>query len=307
MNNFKKYLGLIFLVSLVAPVAVVYWRRPPRTEYTAELFQGIRYTRQPRTTPRPLMVHIVEIDLQNPNIRLLVTPGDKRKGLELPARTTSIFAEEFGVQIAINGSFFGPFRVGNFIWDYYPHNGDPVDIKGLAVSNGEVYSEIDKPKPVLCIKEKSAIIRHFDCPVGTLQALAGNPMLVEGGQVVIDGEGTLHPRTAVAVDATGEVLWLIVVDGRQRGYSEGVTLVELAELALEVGASSVINLDGGGSSTLVTLKDGQVQTLNSPIHKRIPMWNRPVANHLGVYTQQGHKFNILNRVQICKRKGDVRN
>lgn len=48
--------------------------------------------------------------------------------LEIPARTTSIFAEEFETQIAINASFFEPFRPGNFYWDYYPHNGDPVNV-----------------------------------------------------------------------------------------------------------------------------------------------------------------------------------
>ena len=41
----------------------------------------------------------------------------------------------------------------------------------------------------------------------------------------------------------------------------------------------------GESSTLVMMKDGKVRALNAPIHKRIPMWNRPVANHLGVYAE----------------------
>ena len=47
--------------------------------------------------------------------------------------TTSEFVEEFGVQLAINGSFFEPFRVGNLLWDYYPHSNDPVDIIGMAI------------------------------------------------------------------------------------------------------------------------------------------------------------------------------
>ncbi len=78
-------------------------------------------------------------------------------------------------------------------------------------------------------------------------------------------------------------LLLFIVDGRQPNYSEGVTLLELAQIAIEYGADEALNLDGGGSSTLV-IEDtaGQPQVLNSPIHASIPGVERPVGNHLGV-------------------------
>jgi hypothetical protein len=85
------------------------------------------------------------------------------------------------------------------------------------------------------------------------------------------------------VDARGETLWLIVVDGRQRNYSAGVTLVELVDIILELGADAALNLDGGGSTTLVMEGTRGAVLLNSPIHTRIPMRQRPVGNHLGVY------------------------
>ena len=44
---------------------------------------------------------------------------------------------------------------------------------------------------------------------------------------------------------------LVVVDGRRRGYSDGMTLRELADLMRGLGARDAINLDGGGSTTLV--------------------------------------------------------
>jgi exopolysaccharide biosynthesis protein len=93
----------------------------------------------------------------------------------------------------------------------------------------------------------------------------------------------LHPRTAAAVDETGTKLWLVVVDGRQPGYSEGVTLAELAELMVALGAETGLNLDGGGSTTLVMAGPFGPKTLNAPIHTRLPMRQRPIANHLGVY------------------------
>ena len=89
----------------------------------------------------------------------------------------------------------------------------------------------------------------------------------------------------VALDAAGTTLLLVVVDGRQPNYSGGVTLPELADLVVEFGGWAALNLDGGGSSTLVAEgPDGRPRVLNSPIHGRHPPGReRPVANHLGVY------------------------
>jgi exopolysaccharide biosynthesis protein len=232
------------------------------------------------------MIHIVEIDLRSLGIDFLVTPGDSTKGLEVPARTTSAFLEEFDVQVAINGGFSKPFRAGTFLWDYYPHSGDPVDVTGVAISNSKVYSDDHEKYPAICITNGYAEISQSGCPEGTAQALAGNRVLVQDGESVIQvSAGTLHPRTAVAVDKAGETLWLIVVDGRQQNYSEGVTLAELAGIAVELGADRALNLDGGGSSTLVMARDRGAKVLNAPIHTRVPMRERPVANHLGVYAQ----------------------
>ena len=76
---------------------------------------------------------------------------------------------------------------------------------------------------------------------------------------------------------------VVLVDGRQHGYSEGVTLPELSALLVELGVHDAIELDGGGSATLVAAdEDGEPRVLNSPIHSRIPGRERPVANHLGV-------------------------
>ena len=77
---------------------------------------------------------------------------------------------------------------------------------------------------------------------------------------------------------------MVVVDGRQTFYSEGITLNELARLMNFLGAQYAMNLDGGGSSTMVVAgKDGQVRILNSPIDNYMPGRERPVAYHLEIY------------------------
>lgn len=138
---------------------------------------------------------------------------------------------------------------------------------------------------MLCIANGRVTIDRALCPLDTTQALAGNRMLVENGAAVAHADASLHPRTAAALGADGTKLWLVVVDGRQRRYSEGVTLVELAEIILELGADIAINLDGGGSSTMVAAGLRGPELLNAPIHTGIHMRQRPVANHLGIYAR----------------------
>jgi len=64
-----------------------------------------------------------------------------------------------------------------------------------------------------------------------------------------------HPRTALGARADGTLL-LVTVDGRRPDESVGMSLPELTDLMLELGSVSAINLDGGGSTTMVI--DGRV-------------------------------------------------
>ncbi len=286
MHLLTKLFGLsCFLLFVVVVSGTINgrWARPPRQNISEELFQGITYTRLVRSSPRPLVIHILEIDLEFPAIDFLVTPGDDTIELDLRARTTTLFATEFGAQLAINGSFFEPFHA-QLPWDFYPRLGDPVDIQGLAMSHQTVYSDDRQEWPILCLSPNRAEIHYAGCDQSHTQALAGNLMLLKEGLVVASAEDSaLHPRTAVALNTSGSTLWLIVVDGRQRKYSEGVTLWELAEIALEIGAEVALNLDGGGSSTMVMTGEKGTQILNAPFHTNIPMRERPVGNHLGIF------------------------
>ena len=61
--------------------------------------------------------------------------------------------------------------------------------------------------------------------------------------------GVPAPRTNVGITADGDVL-MVVVDGRQAGYSIGMNLIEMGNLMLSLGAVSAFNLDGGGSTVM---------------------------------------------------------
>jgi hypothetical protein len=75
---------------------------------------------------------------------------------------------------------------------------------------------------------------------------------------------------------------IVVVDGRQPGYSVGMRLGTLAERLASMGAQWAVEMDGGGSSTLATTTGPQPRVLNCPIHTRLPCRARPVAAQLGV-------------------------
>jgi hypothetical protein len=100
-----------------------------------------------------------------------------------------------------------------------------------------------------------------------LDTVGGMPLLLENGAVVAEKcEESIckkHPRTAIGVTASGRIL-MVVVDGRRKD-SRGVTLVKLANVMRGLGASFALNLDGGGSSTMVVKgKKGGLQVVNEP-------------------------------------------
>jgi hypothetical protein len=105
---------------------------------------------------------------------------------------------------------------------------------------------------------------HYGLPAQPQMAITGSNYLVHDGIIRATDDRVLHPRTAVGVvHDTGEVLFL-VVDGRT-SRSRGYTLVEMADLMIDLGADEAINLDGGGSSTMVGRgRGGKTKVLNRP-------------------------------------------
>lgn len=282
--------GLWFVIGLLLLAGGLwfwYTHRPVPDSLQQTLFEGVTYIRDVRRQPRPLVVHVVTVELDAPGIGFLVTPGDPGRERPLRARKTSQFLSGFDLQVAVNGDFFVPWHSSN-PWDYYPHVGDPVEVKGFASSQGSIYSTGRSDWFTLYLSQDNRA--SFNEPPGEVyNAISGHPMLVKGGEPVYqpvcgDYCRTPHPRTAVALDREARRLIIVVVDGRQPNYSEGVTLAELSDIILEYGGGTAMNMDGGGSTTLVVEEaSGEPVLLNSPIDNRIPGRERPVANHLGIF------------------------
>lgn len=110
-------------------------------------------------------------------------------------------------------------------------------------------------------------------------AISGDkPLLVDGVRRVVD-DVTLHPRTAVGVDQGTRTMYWVVVDGRTKS-SRGFSMVEMANLMTELGVEDALNLDGGGSSTMIARNaDGKLSVRNDPSDGA----QRVVPNGLGVF------------------------
>jgi hypothetical protein len=115
------------------------------------------------------------------------------------------------------------------------------------------------------------------------ELVGGTPRLIRNGMLSVEWEKESvgqaftydrHPRTAVGFSQDSTKLFFFVVDGRQTGFSVGMSLFELANYMLEWGVYQGVNLDGGGSSTMVV----RGQIMNRPSDGS----ERAVANALMV-------------------------
>lgn len=309
----------IIALGLISPVTFFAYqqnRRPPRQAVSQPLFQGIHYQRLTVTDPRPNILHIVTIDLSTPGIQPLVSmPTSTVTGqhddtthpgkIAINAQTTSEFVDRTGVQIGINGNYFYEFREKT-PWDFYPHSGDPVYAVGEAIGAGDRYGSPRNAWPALCFSVPSDpenttphpqhssaglyrahIFPDGHCPPQTDYGIAGRDLLFENGHPLTEfpnvTKDKAYSRAAVGIDQSGQTLWLVMVDGKQPLYSEGLLLSELADVFVDFGVHAAIALDGGGSSTLVVKSGARPQPLNTPMHVKWPHQERPIANHLGFY------------------------
>lgn len=101
-------------------------------------------------------------------------------------------------------------------------------------------------------------------------------LICDGRQLILSPQkqDKRHPRTVIGIQSDSTIT-LLVVDGRQRG-AEGMTRVELAWTCRVLGMKEALNLDGGGSSTMWSQRQ---RNINHPSDRilfvRIP---RKVAN-----------------------------
>lgn len=242
--------------------------------------------------PRPIRMQVARIDTRQPGIRFTVTgravgwgepipgiPEDKNGPflIRTERQTTRSFAQaeraaERPVVLAINTAPWSPF------------GGTPTpyaDRMGLAVSGGLLVSPANG-RPSLVVRADGSV----DLLTTTAETdLAGIQVAASGFQFcLVKGEPVppdkvLHPRTGIGLCAEKRFLVFLVVDGRQ-AETHGVTVREVGEWLRHYGASDGLNMDGGGSTTMVIWNPGReaYEVANKPSGGE-----RKNASNLGVY------------------------
>lgn len=151
-------------------------------------------------------------------------------------------AQENDAVAAINGDYYGAGAIG------------------VVIRNGQLYSDrVDGDVLVLFHDGTMRVYAasEFDADAvmaqGAYQAWSFGPsLLAEDGQALTSFRGGIagaNPRTAIGYYEPGHYVF-VVVDGRQTGYSDGMTLAQLAALFEKMGVQVAYNLDGGKTSQM---------------------------------------------------------
>jgi len=226
-------------------------------------------------------VNVLRVDLHAPGISFFTTPanttpvdattGNYFSANDMPIETvtqkTTAFVDQYNLAVAVNANF----------WSATPNSfytQTNAEINGLAISNGTLISgprypdtsSVDWPALVIDAANNAQIISNpkDGYPANTNNAIAGIWFVLANGDPGTAG-GDIQPRTAVGLDQNADFLYLLTIDGRQPGISDGATSRETGEWLLRFGAHNGINLDGGGSTSMVYADSiGTPHLLNVP-------------------------------------------
>jgi hypothetical protein len=253
--------------------------------------------------PGPLVVTVAKVDLTKPGVKLVARPAtrvdpDGDGPFVVGLQTVRTIAKREKLELAINGNFFAAKDshsiLGRKVVYFVDNPAKPMgwlNVDGKLLHRAEPGSwgtlTIDaNGKPWLA----ATIAR--DLPAGTEQAISGSALVLRGGRVVPQqNDAERAPRSCIGFDAARTTAYFVAVDGRRPDYSVGVTLAELSKLMKDQGATDALNLDGGGSTTLVAYDRAEElhTVLNKPSDGHdlpVPLSiERPVADALGVVVE----------------------
>lgn len=264
---------------------------------------GVEYTSLNLDEPRLMACHLVRVDLKTPGLRVTGTGRAPEWGRPMPdydkaqmpidtvRQTTRDFLEEHrrngtNMVFAVNTAAWRP-------WEK-PHSHKYGHFLNFLVSNGKIVSETQERCEMLVVFTNNEAKITADLPDGLVPSVSVAHPAYDAGQILRDGEApnfslskgftpSIAPRTALGLSSDGRWLYALVVDGRQKGYSLGAEARDLSRILKAAGAFNAINVDGGGSSTIVLWDGAKRESFIPNRHNARRDKYRPVAANLGVY------------------------
>lgn len=279
------------------------------------LFKGIDHAVGTNTPgggsfPNLQVIHAIRVDLTDPDVRLFATPRISNyvaNVREVAGYTVKDFLATNRLQVAINANAFEPSQ-------YYLAAGTPMDVNGLLLSQGTVVSSqlsYENAAVIAFTSNNVPAIIPTNTPAnptaGWYTAVAGEYcVLIAGvnvGYKYTNSSQEIHqvqPRTAFGISRDRHLLYVLTIDGRQPGYSEGALDWETGAWLLRLGAYDAVNLDGGGSTSLVRQDSlgNPVVLNNSSAAAGDPQGReRTVGAHFGVFAKPAPAF--INDVAVA--------
>lgn len=263
---------------------------------------GVKYVCVNFDEPREMASHLVRVDLRTPGLRVAGTRRapdwgkpmpdytKKKMPIDTARQTTRDFLEEYrangtNMVFAVNTSAWRP-------WEK-PHNHKYGKFINFLVSGGEVVSNSRRRCPMLVVFTNNVAVVTNRLDTADVKSVAvAHPgydieLILENGKVVKPKKKqftpAVAPRTAMGVSADGRYVYALVVDGRQKGYSVGAELSDLARILRAAGADDAVNMDGGGSSTIALWDGSKNETVIPNRHDAQRKNYRAVAANIGFY------------------------
>ncbi|HLH57311.1 MAG TPA: phosphodiester glycosidase family protein [Verrucomicrobiae bacterium] len=254
--------------------------------------------------PRLQVVRCVRVDLTDPDVRLFSTAKASNYVAEsTETYTLSIpnYLRQNSLQIACDANFYNANPGGADP----TAEGIPAEVFGLQISSGVTVSAATAGDAAIDQRYASILFTTNNQPsvvfvnkapgtntAGIYTAVTGFYPIVSNGINVGDAASAsypdpyihqVQPRTAYGISRDNRYLYLMTIDGRQTGYSDGALDSETAYWLLQFGAWNAINMDGGGSTALY-LSDpaGNAVGLNHSSYLAAFGRERYIGSHFGV-------------------------
>ncbi len=225
----------------------------------------------------PLIVHALKVDLQNPHITVITSESALFTDTQgtIRAETTRTFAKRHHTTIAFNAAVF---QTDSMLFSRYRK------IIGLHISN---YRQMSPPNKnfgaILFFDDGTAKIidsqKAADIPPNTVCAVSGFWTILRNGAIIPSHVKIRDSRIIVGLADEGRTLFIVAVEAENTKKSQGLTYNESALLMKKIGADDALQLDGGGSTTVIFQKNGK-QHIIAPTIAFFPL--RRVASNVGI-------------------------
>ena len=257
-----------------------------------KIHRGVKLKELHFEEPRLMHGYVMRVDLKTSGISFVTTGRDPKWGEVMPDYTNGVkyirtrrettvdFMKRYrqgatNVIVAVNTAPWSPFCPP---WNHkWADPGcwmvsDGVEVCETKRGQGAFFAVYNDGSVAITNRADFAAVRHVQSGF----TIIGR----DGVDLINPKDRTIHPRTAFGLSKDKRYFYILVIDGRQNEYSIGADYHDLCRILFAAGASDAINMDGGGSTSLVYF-DEATQTEKMVNHHKNNS-RRTVASNLGI-------------------------